>query len=118
MEPQTLGLNCEPLSDFRVKLDEAIRMLMGSLTERDLENGTVTAKIKITRKTAVDGAGFVSTQISMEPTVGIKIGASGQVRCNMANGLMLVYGEDGEPIIGKSQLTIDEYMRSRENRTA
>ena len=118
MEPQTLGLNCEPLSDFRVKLDEAIRMLMGSLTERDLENGTVTAKIKITRKTAVDVAGIVSTKISMEPTVGIKIGASGQVRCNLANGLILAYGEDGEPVVGESQVTIDEYMRSRENRTA
>lgn len=118
MKPQTLGLHCEPLADFREKLDQAIRTLMINLTERDLENGTVTAKIKITRKTAVDVAGIVSTKISMEPTVGIKIGASGQVRCNLANGLILAYGEDGEPVVGESQVTIDEYMRSRENRTA
>ena len=54
MKPQTLGMHCEPLADFREKLDQAIRTLMINLTERDLENGTVTAKIKITRKTAVD----------------------------------------------------------------
>lgn len=118
MKAQVLGLHCELLADFREKLDQAIRTLMINLTERDLENGTVTAKIKITRKTAVDVAGIVSTKISMEPTVGIKIGASGQVRCNMANGLILAYGKDGEPVVGESQVTIDEYMRSRENRTA
>ena len=118
MEAQTLGLYCDQLDDFRAKLDETIRGLMLNLTERDLEDGTVTAKIKVVRRIVVDEANVARTMIRMEPTVGFKIVASGQAKCDTANGLLLAYGENGEPVIGENQITIEEYMRSQEDRTA
>ena len=115
---QRLGLYCEPLDDFRSKLDQLIQMLMLNLTERDLKEGTVTGKIKIVREITQNRFGMAETRIKLDPSINLKIGASGSAKCTMSNNLMLVYTDDGEPVIGESQISIDEYIRKTDERGA
>ena len=118
MQAHVLGLNSETLEEFRQNFDMAIRSLVNNLTERDLETGTVTAKIKITIKKELGGQALPATMMKIEPDVGIKIGASGKVKCGEQNGIYLKYDGDGMPIVGDHQMSIDEYIMEREGRSA
>ena len=50
MKPHAMGLYSEMLQDFRDNLDEMLRMLVLNMTDRDLMEGVLTAKIKIVMK--------------------------------------------------------------------
>lgn len=111
MDAQELGLGCEALDDFRNSLDQIIRLVVDNLTERDLENGVVSAKIKITRQTQIDPAGRPVTALKLEPSVNMKIGAGGGVKCAAPGGIFMAYTRDGRPIISTKQVSLDEYIR-------
>ena len=75
MKPQELGLNCEALDEFRQSVDTALKILIDRMTEKDMETGTVTAKIKISVHTEMQDNGNQVRIVKMEPDVGLKIGA-------------------------------------------
>ena len=113
MRAHVLGLESEVLEEFRQNLDMSIRALVNNLTERQLETGTVSARIKITIRQEKNEQAMPSTVMKIEPDVGIRIGASGKMKCGETNGIYLKYDEDGMPIIGDHQINIDEYIRDR-----
>ena len=113
MNAQVLSLNSEVLEEFRINLDGAIRVLAANLTEKDLATGTVTAKLEIDIRNAADNM-LEMKMMEIEPDISIKIGAKGKMKCSNQSGIFLKYDEDGLPIIGESQMTIDEFIRERE----
>lgn len=113
MKAHVLGLESEVLEEFRQNLDMSIRALVNNLTERQLETGTVSARIKITIRQEMNGQAMPSAVMKIEPDVGIRIGASGKMKCGEKNGIYLKYDEGGMPVIGDHQINIDEYIRDR-----
>lgn len=118
MEAHVLGLKSETLEEFRQNLDMAIRSLVNNLIERDLETGTVTAKIKVTVAREIGAQSTPATMLKIEPDVGMKIGASGKVKCGEQNGIFLKYDDKGMPIISDHQVTIDEYIAGHMDQSA
>ena len=116
MTPEFLSLNCEALDEFRTNLDEILKLLINNLVERNLRTGTVNAKIKVTIENATDGSGAPVHQLKLEPDLWLKIGAKGQMKCKAQSGLLMKYTEDGEPVIGPSQISVDEYIRELDER--
>ena len=118
MSPQELSLDCEALEELRVTLDTEIRRTVDSLIARDLETGTVTAKVKITLEKHTDQYGKQCCLMKIEPETSMKIGASGKVKCQTKNGIFLKYAEDGTPIIGERQMEVDEFIRGKAEESA
>lgn len=114
MKPEELSLYAEALAEFRENLDAMIRMLVLNLTEKDLETGTISAKIKVNLKKETDSIGQQVYVMGIEPEVGIKIGASGKAKMKEKNGIFLRYRQDGTPIIGGKQMEIEAYIREME----
>ena len=115
MKPHAMGLHSEMLQDFRDNLDEMLRMLVLNMTDRDLMEGVLTAKIKIVMNKPEYG-GF--TEMKIEPDISLKIGAKGTKKCETQQGIYLRYDQDGTPVIAGSQITLDEYIRSRNDGAA
>lgn len=113
MKPHVMGLYAEPLTDFRRDMDEMIRLLMVNLTERGLETGTLTAKIKITLRTPQPGESRY-TMMKIEPDIGIKIGAKGSKKCEVQDGILVQYDAKGMPVIAGNQISMDEYINGLE----
>ena len=111
MLPQTLGLNSEPLREFRDDLDELIRTLVTNMTERNMGDGTITARIKVTMEQE-DGLRY--TQMKIEPDISLKIGAKGAKKCQAQEGIFLRYDAEGVPVIAGNQIGMDEYIRRRD----
>ena len=110
MDPQILNLECEALEEFRETMSALMQTLIRNLTERDLENGILTAKIRITRHITEGSNGQPVTMMKIEPDIGLKIGASGKVKCKEQNGIYLRFDGDGKAIVSTKQISLDEYI--------
>lgn len=114
MTPHVFGLYGEELYEFRDSLDELIRKLIITMQEKDLEEGAVNAKLKISVKHGVgSGAGPV-TMMQIEPTVSLKIGASAKAVLKKETGIFLQFDDNGMPVVGSHQMEISEYIRAVE----
>ena len=113
MNAHVLGLYSETLEKFRGSLDGAIRTLVNNLIERNLDSGTVSAKIKVSVNYSISGDARPATKIKIEPDIGMKIGASGKLKCQEQKDIYLKYDDEGMPIIGDRQISIDEYINNR-----
>ena len=111
MKPQELGLNCEALEEFRMSLDTALKILIDRMTEKDMETGTVTAKIKISVHTETQDNGNPVRIVKMEPDVGLKIGAKGAMKCRQQD-MFMKFDQDGVAIVGGKQMEIDDYLQT------
>lgn len=119
MEPGTLDLNSEVLKTFRNMFDISLRSALINMEEKNLQTGTITGKIKIELERDVNReTGEMVTRIKLKPDVSMKLGINTKTDCEEIKGLCLEFDRNGEPIVGENQITMDEYMRSRENRTA
>lgn len=114
MKAEGLSLGCEALEEFRKDFDYMLKSIVKEMTIRDLKDGTISAKIKVTMETGIDITGQVNNMLSIEPDVSMKIGSSGKLKGRKQNGLFLQYTKDGAPVIGESQVSIDEYIRKAE----
>ena len=112
MEAHVLGLESETLEEFRSSLNMAIRSLVNNLVERGLQEGTVNARIKISMSEEPGRYGDTEKIMKIEPDVGIKVSASAKIKCGEHSGIRLAYNDDGQPIIGDNQISIDEYIRT------
>lgn len=115
MTPHVFGLYGEELKEFRDSLDEAIRQLVVTMTKKDMEEGTVSAKVKIHIGHTVGADGEVVTVMKIEPSVGMKIGTGGNTKLHEENGIFLQFDGEGMPVVGNHQMEIDDYIREAEN---
>lgn len=111
MKPQELKLSSEVLNEFRDNLDAALQMMVKQLVRRDLQQGTLNAKIDVTIKEETTQEGEVVWTLKVEPDVGIKIGAKGRLECREQNGLFMKMDRDGKPVVGSCQMDIDELLK-------
>ena len=112
MSPQVMGLYSEPMDEFRQSLDDLMKLLLVQLTERGLETGTLTAKIKVTLDRKTSGG---PTMMQIEPDVSLKIGAKGGKKCRTQSGIFLFYNDEGEPIITGNQIGMMEYLQKQDD---
>lgn len=115
MNPHVFGLFGEELNDFRMALDQAIRQIIVTMEEKQLEEGTVSAKVKLHIGKTQGSAGEIVTMMQIEPSVGMKIGASGKYDLKKENGIFLQFDGNGMPVVGEHQMEIEEYIREAEN---
>lgn len=111
MNPHVFGLYGDEMKEFRMALDETIRQLVVTMTEKSLEEGAVSAKIKISIGHTRGSAGETVTMMKIEPAVSMKIGASGKAELKKENGIYLQFNDQGMPIVGDHQIEIEEYIR-------
>ena len=114
MKPQELSLQCEALEEFVMNLDEALKITAKAMMRKKMQCGTVNAKIDIVIQEVTNTDGEVFKILSIKPGVSMKIGSKEKMELAERNGLYVKQDENGVPIVGSSQVSIDELISSQE----
>lgn len=119
MRPETLNLGSEALKSFRDLFDISLRHALINMEEKDLQTGTITGKVKILIDRDVNReTGEMVTFISLKPDVNVKLGINAKAECEEVKGLHLAFDGNGDPIVSKNQISMDEYIRNTDERGA
>lgn len=114
MKAQELTIESEVFDDFRQKLDAALALTIFNLKDKRLNEGAISCGIKIKIMEVKDGQGVISTMMSVDPDIKVKIGAKGKVECEKQSGLIIDLDEDRRPVVASNQIDIDELLREKE----
>ena len=108
---ETLSIESEQLKSFRDLFDISLRHMMVNMAEKELQNGTITGKIKIQMERIVNReTGEMQTLIELKPDVSVKLGINGKAECEEIRGLHLAFDKNGDPIVSENQITMDELI--------
>ena len=108
---ESLCINSEQLASFRNQFDISLRHMMVNMDQKELQNGTITGKIKIRMERIVNReTGEMQTMIELEPEVSVKLGINGKAECEKINGLHLAFDRNGDPVVSENQITMDELI--------
>ena len=111
MKPQELNLGCELFDEFRVALDNAIRIAMENMMAKNLNSGTVIGKLEITLGSHKDQeTGEVIYTPEIQPDVNMKIGTKAKIDLPKQMGFLAKRSAEGI-VIGTDQVTMDELIR-------
>ena len=109
MKPQKLTLDSEALANFRVNLDTALNVMIHQMKEKDLREGTATAKLNVLLVPKTDeDTGEVFYQMEIEPQIDIKIAAKAKIECPVKGGIFAKFDKDGAVIVASQQISIDD----------
>lgn len=109
---EVLSIESEKLKSFRDLFDISLRHMMVNMDEKELQNGTITGKIKIQMERIVNReTGEMQTLIELKPDVSVKLGINGKAECEEIKGLHLAFDRNGDPIVSENQITMDEIMK-------
>ena len=108
MKPQRLNIESEALEEFRKSMNGALEVVACQLIKRKLKKGTVTAKIGITiNERTNQQTGEIYYDMTLEPGVNMKIGASDKLECGKKYAIMK-QDSQGRPLIASEQIGMDE----------
>ena len=111
MKPQRLSIESEALEEFRQRLSAALEIVTCQMVRMDMMEGVVSAKIKIRLEAKIDEkTGELYHLMELEPSVGMKIGASDKMEVGKTGCIMKVDAE-GRPVIASNQIGMDEIMQ-------
>jgi len=109
MKPQRLNLESEALNRFRENLDAALNVMIKRMSEKNLMEGTTTAKLKVLLIPGTDeNTGEVFYKMEIEPEIDIKIGAKAKIECPVTAGIFAQFDKDGAVIVASQQISIDD----------
>ena len=109
MKQHELNLDSNVFDRLRYRLSNEISETVREMMEKDLSEGTVTAKIKVGVIQAADENGEVHRTVVFEPKVTSKIGKTSEEKVG-ATGGRLTIAENGDLLIGNEQVSMDELM--------
>ena len=108
MKPQRLNIESEALEEFRQSLNGALEIVACQLIKRKLQIGAVTAKIGIEINERLNQqTGEIYYDMTLEPGVNMKIGASEKLKCRKKSAIMK-QDSQGRPLIASEQIGMDE----------
>lgn len=115
MKPQELCLGCELFDDFRVALDNAIRIAVMNMMAKNLNSGTVIGKLDITLNQHVNPeTGETIYTPEIQPDVSMKIGTKAKIDLAKQMGFLAKRSAEGV-VVGTDQVTMDELIREADN---
>lgn len=115
MKPQELNLGCELFDEFRLALDNAIRIAMENMMAKGLHDGTVTGKLDIALNQYKDKeTGEMMYEPEIKPDVNIKIGTKAKIDLAKQAGFLAKRSDD-RIVVGTDQVTMDEMIREAAN---
>lgn len=107
-----LNIESDQLRSFRDLFDISLRHMLEKMKQKDLQNGTITGKIKVIMNRTVDReTGEMMTMLNLMPDVSVKLGVNGKAECETIYGLHMVFDRNGDPIVSENQITMDELMK-------
>ena len=109
MKAHELDLDSIVFAELRAKLNATIEYTVRQMKEKGLEEGQVSAKIKIGMISGADENGEIHTTAVFEPKVTSRIGSSAEDKCGATGGRITI-GRNGQVIVGSEQVTMDELM--------
>lgn len=109
MRPQRLNLESEALIRFRENLDTALNIMIRRMSEKNLMEGTTTAKLKVMLIPGTDeDTGEVYYKMEIEPENDIKIGAKAKIECPVTAGIFAKFDASGAVVVASQQISIDD----------
>ena len=109
MKPQRLSLDSEALNRFRENLDAALTIMIRQMSEKNLMEGTTTAKLKVLLLPGTDeNTGEVFYKMEIEPEIDIKIGAKAKIECPVTAGIFAKFDRQGAVMVASQQISIDD----------
>ena len=112
MKQHELDIDSVIFTELRNRLSMTIADTVKQMKVKNLREGTVTAKIKISVLSSIDENGEVHSSAIFEPKVTEKIGRTEEDKCGTTGGRVTI-GDDGEVLIGSEQVTMDELMEAK-----
>ena len=109
MKVHELDINSSVFDDLRETLSVTIAGTVKQMRNRNMSEGTITAKIKVQVLNRADENGEIQSTAIFEPKVTSKIYNSEEEKCRPCGGRITV-GEYGKMLIGSEQVTMDELM--------
>ena len=108
-------LNLENIAfcEFMYKLNKAITETVKELKLKGMSEGSVSAKITIGMMSVPDENGEIHHTAIFEPKVTHKVGKSWEDKCG-GTGTQIVISDDGEVMIERNQITIEDVMKDKE----
>ena len=113
MKPQELNLKSEVLAEFMIKLEAALKIVPARMLEKKMQTGTINAKIDIEIREMPTADGEILNVIEIKPDVKLKIGSKASLDCGKQGGLFISQDENGVPIVGSNQISIDELIKDK-----
>jgi len=108
---EILSIESEQLKSFRYLFDISLRHMMVNMAEKELQNGTISGKIKICMERIVNReTGEMQTMIELKPDVSVKLGINGKAECEEIKGLHLAFDRNGDPVVSENQITMDDLI--------
>ena len=112
MKIHELDFDSPVFTKLKAMLSMHITNTVKRMDSKNLSEGTVSAKIKISLMQTVDENGEIHSTALFEPKVTAKVGDSSEDKCGATGGRIVVQA-DGSVLIGSEQVTMDELMDDR-----
>ncbi|MCR5566180.1 MAG: hypothetical protein K6F61_04960 [Clostridiales bacterium] len=109
MKIHELDFDSPVFTELKAMLSMNIIDTVKRMNNKNLAEGTVSAKIKIGMMQTVDENGEIHSTAIFEPKVTAKVGDSSEDKCG-ATGGRIVVNADGSVLIGSEQVTMDELI--------
>ena len=109
MKIHELNIDSPVFAQLRDMLSLSVADAVKKMSTKNLAEGTVSAKIKISMMQSIDENGEIHRTAVFEPKVTQKIGSSAEDKLG-ATGGQISFGDDGQLLIGSEQVTMDELM--------
>lgn len=112
MKPQRINIDSEVMEEFRNSLSAALEIVTCQLTRRKLNEGKVSASVKIKiEERADDKTGEVYYTMELEPKVAMKIGACDDMVLGKRCGIIMKQDYQGRPLIASEQITMEDIQQ-------
>ena len=110
MKPQELNLNSEALAEFRERMDTAIGILIRTMMEKGMPDGSMTAKIKVKMIRVTSQEGEIIRRMDLEPKVHVQTSGKGDLDCEKQAGLVVAEDAEGSVMVASNQVEMNELL--------
>jgi len=112
MKIHELSIKSPVFAQLRDMLNLNLVDAVKRMTSKNLSEGSVSAKIKISMMQTVDENGEIHCTAVFEPKVTSKIGDSSEDKCDTTGGKITINNE-GQLLIGSEQVSMDELLEDQ-----
>ena len=108
---EQLSMGNKIFADTRIMMDAYLNLLIRTMIEKDMPDGSIGMKIKVEVRKQVTDDGEIIYMPEFEPHISIKVGAGAGDKCHVKKGLIMKRSHDGMNYVCENQISMDDVMK-------